>query len=90
VPKFDRAELFDQKDHGLVPIHLATWQGLLFVHLADDPEPLVHPELCGVLSYRDYVTETSAHYSLQHSPLNDPSGTTPTQRMARLSNANQG
>jgi choline monooxygenase len=117
VPKFDRAELFDRKDYGLVPIDVSTWQGLLFVSLADDPGPLanvldgiteriapiqldalrfvqrdtyevacnwkvyvdnylegyhvplVHPELCDVLSVRDYVTETYAHYSLQHSPL---------------------
>ena len=125
VPKFDRAELFDRTDYGLVPVEVATWKGLLFVSLADDPElltdvlggiteriapisldalrfvqrdtyevacnwkvyvdnylegyhvPLVHPELCDVLSYRDYVTETYAHYSLQHSPLNDPAGDNP-------------
>ncbi len=118
VPKFDRAELFDQKDYGLIPVETAVWEDLLFVNLADDPPPLsdvlngireriapielgvlqfvqratydidcnwkvyvdnylegyhvplVHPELCDVLSYRDYVTETYEHYSLQYSPLN--------------------
>ena len=118
VPKFDRAELFDQKDYGLIPVKTAVWDDLLFVNLADDPVPLsgvldgireriapieleafqfvqrdtydidcnwkvyvdnylegyhvplVHPELCDVLSYRDYVTETYEHYSLQYSPLN--------------------
>ncbi len=33
VPRFDRTELFDRKDHGLVSIPLATWQGLVFVNL---------------------------------------------------------
>ncbi len=40
VPRMDRTELFDRKDYGLVPLHVATWQGLVFVHLGDDPEPL--------------------------------------------------
>lgn len=40
VPKFNRVDLFDKKDFGLVPVQLAAWQGLLFVNLADDPEPL--------------------------------------------------
>lgn len=31
--------------------------------------PLVHPELCDLLDYRAYVTETFDHYSLQYSPL---------------------
>jgi choline monooxygenase len=117
VPRFDRTELFDKRDYGLVPVTVQDWQGLLFVTLAADPLPLaavldgvaariapmrldampfarrvaydvacnwkvyvdnylegyhiplVHPELCTVLDYRAYVTETHAHYSLQHSPL---------------------
>lgn len=40
VPKFDRAELFDRKDYGLVPATVDTWQDLVFVTLADDPPPL--------------------------------------------------
>jgi len=31
--------------------------------------PLIHPALNQLLDYRSYVTETSAWYSLQHSPL---------------------
>ena len=31
--------------------------------------PLVHPELCDAIDYSGYVTETAAHYSLQHSPM---------------------
>jgi choline monooxygenase len=122
VPRFDRTELFDKRDYGLVPVPVQAWEGLLFVHLAGDAAPLetvlggireriaplrlgglrfyrrdtydvacnwkayvdnylegyhiplVHPELCKVLDYRAYVTETAAHYSLQHSPLRDGAG----------------
>jgi len=40
LPNFDRVELFDRGDYGLVPIHVETWQGLIFVNLAPNPEPL--------------------------------------------------
>lgn len=40
VPKWDRVELFDKKDFGLVPINVGIWEGQLFVHLGADPEPL--------------------------------------------------
>jgi choline monooxygenase len=40
VPHFNRTELFDKRDYGLIPLRLAEWQGLLFVHLAADPPPL--------------------------------------------------
>lgn len=33
--------------------------------------PIVHPELCDLLDYRNYVTETYPTYSLQYSPLQD-------------------
>jgi choline monooxygenase len=33
VPDFDRVELFDKKDYGLVPVPLEEWEGLLFVAL---------------------------------------------------------
>ena len=122
VPRFDRVDLFDKRDYGLVPVRVAVWQDLVFACL--DPEapaldtaldgiaariapldlrrlrfahrdvydvacnwkvyvdnylegyhvPLVHPELCDVLSLAGYVTETFAHYSLQHSPLRDDEG----------------
>lgn len=122
VPRFERTELFDKKDFGLIPIAVQAWEGVLFVRLADAPTPLgavmegvreritplrlnglqfyrrdyyevacnwkvyvdnylegyhiplVHPELCKVLDYRAYATETHAHYSLQHSPLRDGNG----------------
>lgn len=41
TPKFDRTELFDKKDFGLVPVHLEIWEGLIFVHLSqEDSVPL--------------------------------------------------
>ena len=30
VPRFDRVDLFDKKDYGLVPVRLACWEGLFF------------------------------------------------------------
>jgi choline monooxygenase len=120
VPQFDRVELFDRKDYGLIPVGFDSWQGLQFVNLsgAGDPGlqsmlepvakriapidltarkfyrrveyrlecnwkvyvdnylegyhlPYVHPELCNLLDYRQYVTETFEHVSLQYSPLNE-------------------
>ena len=119
VPQFDRVELFDQKDYGLIPVNIDTWEGFVFVNLGRAtslvalrsmmegiPErivpiklstkkfysrvsydvncnwkvyadnylegyhlPYVHPELCNLLDYQKYVTETFKHYSLQYSPL---------------------
>jgi choline monooxygenase len=118
VPKFDRAELFDKKDFGLVPIEIDEWEGLLFVNLSAGKGitlpsvfkgikerispislgqrkfarrilyqvncnwkvyvdnylegyhlPLVHPELCNLLDYQQYITETFENYSLQFSPF---------------------
>jgi choline monooxygenase len=36
VPRFDRVDLFDKKDFGLVPIKAEVWQGLVFVKLNPD------------------------------------------------------
>ena len=119
VPDFDRVELFDKKDFGLIPINVDVWEGLIFVSLADEPPPLnaffdgiirriapidlsgkkfykrveytvrcnwkvymdnylegyhlpfVHPELCKMLDYTQYVTEALRYYSLQYSPFTD-------------------
>jgi choline monooxygenase len=35
VPRFGRSDLFDKRDYGLVPVELDTWEGLVFVRLAD-------------------------------------------------------
>lgn len=118
VPRFDRTDLFDRRDYGLVPLEVGVWQGLVFVRISPDGGydlpvvldgisetvapirlddmifdrrvtydiacnwkvyadnylegyhlPIVHPDLCDVLSYADYVTDTFEHYSLQHSPI---------------------
>jgi len=117
TPKFDRTELFDRKDYGLVPVPFDTWEGLIFVNLTGEGPslqelmngirqrispisvagrkfarrvvysvnanwkvyvdnylegyhlPFVHPELCNLLDYQNYVTETFQYYSLQHSPI---------------------
>jgi choline monooxygenase len=36
--------------------------------------PYVHPELCNLLDFQNYRTETFEHYSLQHSPLQQSAG----------------
>ncbi len=40
VPRFDRTELFDRRDYGLVPVRVELYAGLLFVHLHDAAPPL--------------------------------------------------
>jgi choline monooxygenase len=45
VPRFDRSELFDKRDYGLVPVRLDAWAGLLFVDLSG-----AAPALADVLS----------------------------------------
>ena len=40
VPDFDRVELFNKKDFGLIPVAVDVWQGLVFVNLSPSPEPL--------------------------------------------------
>ncbi len=39
--------------------------------------PIVHPELAGMLDYRNYVTETEEYYSLQFSPFKEKSDENP-------------
>lgn len=119
VPQFRKVDLFDKKDFGLEPVTFDHWEGLLFVSLKDDIQPIdkflsgisnqiapidlselkfaerqsytidcnwkvyvdnflegyhipiVHPELAKLLDYREYKTDTSDWYSLQHSPIKD-------------------
>ncbi len=40
VPRWDRVDLFDKKDYGLVPIRVETWQDQVFVNLQADAAPL--------------------------------------------------
>jgi choline monooxygenase len=47
TPRFNRVDLFDEKDYGLYPVHLDEWEGLLFVSLEPMPEP-VAKECAGI------------------------------------------
>lgn len=117
TPKFDRTELFDKKDYGLVPINIDVWEGFVFVNVDMKPPhvatffkgiperiapislaekqfykrityhvccnwkiyvdnylegyhlPFVHPELCNLLDFQQYFTETYDWYSFQYSPI---------------------
>jgi choline monooxygenase len=40
VPEFDGVQAFDRDATGLVPVAVATWEGLVFVHLDPAPPPL--------------------------------------------------
>ena len=40
VPEFEGVADFDRGQTGLVPLAVATWEGLVFVHLDPDPVPL--------------------------------------------------
>ncbi len=40
VPKFNRVELFDQNAFGLIQVAVDSWEDLIFVNLAAQPEPL--------------------------------------------------
>jgi len=42
VPKFKYTELFDKKDFGLTEIPVQEWEGLLFVCLGEEADPLAH------------------------------------------------
>jgi choline monooxygenase len=53
VPQWDRVELFDRRDYGLVPVRVETWQGLIFVNLAADAPPLSH-------TFDEIATRTAA------------------------------
>ncbi|MEZ4702840.1 MAG: aromatic ring-hydroxylating dioxygenase subunit alpha [Rhodothermales bacterium] len=50
VPRFNRVDLFDKKDYGLVPVHVEAWQGLLFVHAGVPETPL--PEVLAGIAER--------------------------------------
>lgn len=49
VPHFNRTELFDKKDYGLIPVRHAEWEGLVFVNLhpARSPSPVSERETGG-------------------------------------------
>jgi nitrite reductase/ring-hydroxylating ferredoxin subunit len=47
VPAFDRTELFDKKDFGLIPLRVAEWEGLAFVNL-DANAPSLETFVAGI------------------------------------------
>ncbi len=49
VPQFDRTELFDKRDYGLVPVAVETWQGLVFVCLEPSAAPPLGSLLGGIV-----------------------------------------
>jgi choline monooxygenase len=40
VPRFDRVDLFDKKDYGLIPVEIDFWEGLIFARLAKGDKTL--------------------------------------------------
>ena len=40
VPRFDRVDLFDKKDYGLVPVEIDFWEGLIFIRLSKGDKAL--------------------------------------------------
>jgi choline monooxygenase len=46
VPHWDRVELFDKKDYGLVPVRHAVWEGQIFVSL--DPAQPIESSFAGI------------------------------------------
>jgi len=48
VPQFDRTELFDKRDYGLVPVRVETWEGLVFVCLEPEHTPPLSTVVAGI------------------------------------------
>ncbi|MBL8959585.1 MAG: aromatic ring-hydroxylating dioxygenase subunit alpha [Gemmatimonadetes bacterium] len=64
VPQFDRTELFDKRDYGLVPIAVDTWEGFLFVCLEPERVPPLATVMAGIA---DRIAPTSlATHRLVH------------------------
>ncbi len=60
LPKWDRVELFDACDHGLAPIEVREWQGLVFVRTNPAPEaPSIEETFAG-------IPERAGHNRLDH------------------------
>ena len=49
VPQFDRTELFDQREFGLVPLRVAVWHNFVFVHAAERPVRTIDQVLEGIV-----------------------------------------
>ena len=40
MPRFDRTELFDKRDYGLIPVDVEVWESLVFVRIDDNAPTL--------------------------------------------------
>jgi choline monooxygenase len=47
VPHWNRVDLFDKRDYGLLPVAIDVWQGLIFVHLSPNPRA-IGEQLAGI------------------------------------------
>lgn len=62
--------LDSKKYHGRTSYEVGcNWKVYVDNYLEGYHIPLVHPDLCDLLDYRAYETETAPFYSLQHSPF---------------------
>ena len=61
APNIAREERFEREAFGLLPVHVAVWEGLVWVNLADDPEPLA-AQLEPPLRKRFGTLDTFARY----------------------------
>jgi choline monooxygenase len=48
VPKWDRVELFDRKDFGLIPVQIDAWEGLVFANVSNEILPPVRTFTKGI------------------------------------------
>ena len=62
VPRFNRVDLFNKEDYGLVPVALAEWQGLLFVRVSEEGEDL-ESVMAGIASRIAPTRLDTLHYA---------------------------
>jgi choline monooxygenase len=69
VPKFKYAELFDKQDYGLTSIPIQIWEGLIFIRLGVESEPL-SKQIGGIketvypLQISNFIFHTRVSYSI--------------------------
>ncbi len=75
VPEFDRVELFDKKDYGLIPLKVCEWHGLIFLsldeHIADIeeffsgiPERIAPTELSSMRFHQRVVYDIACNWKV--------------------------
>ena len=60
-----------------VDLIACNWKVYVDNYLEGYHIPIVHPELAGLLDYKNYITETGEYYSLQYSPFSSSSADNP-------------